>query len=244
MLPKIEVPTYDLELISNGKKIKFRPFLVKEEKILLMALESGDEKDILGAIKQILSNCVLTELDIDDLPLFDLQHIFLQLRSRSIGETIEVNLKHRNGVNSKGIECDGNQKIKIKIDEIKPTKKENFSPKIEFNSEMGIMMKYPTVETLSKVSTSENIGNSFDELFEVIVNSIDYIYLKDELYHRKEHKKEEFIEFLNNLNNDQFESIKNFFVNLPSISVNKKYRCSKCGIEENVVLSSLEDFFS
>lgn len=244
MLPKIDIPTYDLELVSTGEKIKFRPFLVKEEKILLMALESGDEKDILNAIKQILSNCILTKLEINDLPLFDLQYIFLQLRSRSIGETIEVNLKHKNGVNSKGIECDQIQKIKIKIDEIKPTKKKNFSPKIELNHEMGILMKFPTVETLSKVTVSQNMNNVFEDLFDVIVDSIDHIYLKDELYHRKDHKKEEFVEFLNNLNNDQFESIKNFFINLPSISVNKTYRCSKCGIEENVVLSSLEDFFS
>ena len=126
MLPKLNVPTFELNLISDDKKINFRPFLVKEEKILLMALESGQEKDILNAMKQILSNCILTEIDIDSLPLFDLQYIFLQLRARSVGEIIEINLKHRDGVNKKGDPCTGTQKIKLNIDEIKPTKNKNF----------------------------------------------------------------------------------------------------------------------
>jgi len=244
MLPKLNIPTYELKLVSNDKTIKYRPFLVKEEKILLMALESGDEKDILRAIRQILSNCLLTDLNVEHLPLFDLQYIFLQIRSRSIGETIEVNLKHKNNLNKNGESCDGTQKVKINIDEIKPVKNKENEPNIKLSKEMGIMMKYPTVELLGQVTNSTEMNGMIDDLFEVVIGSIDYIYHNDEIYHANEYKKEEITEFLNNLNSQQFDQIRSFFSTMPTIFVSKKYRCKKCGVEEEVVLSTLEDFFS
>jgi len=244
MLPKLNVPTFELNLISDDKKINFRPFLVKEEKILLMALESGQEKDILNAMKQILSNCILTEIDIDSLPLFDLQYIFLQLRARSVGEIIEINLKHRDGVNKKGDPCTGTQKIKLNIDEIKPTKNKNFNPKIKLTDDMGIMMKYPTVELLGKIESSKNMSDMFGSMFDIIIGSINYIYHNDDIFYKNDYKKEEISEFLSNLNTDQFEKIKDFFSNMPTISVKKQYVCKKCGVEEELELSSLEDFFS
>jgi hypothetical protein len=244
MLPKLDIPTYEISLVSNDQKIKFRPFLVKEEKILLMALESGQENDILRAIKQILQNCIITEINIDDLPLFDLQYIFLQLRARSVGETIEVRLRHRDGINKNGVECDGTQLIKINIDEIRPSKNKKLEPKIELSKDIGIVLKYPTVDILDKISTTSNTQGILDNTFEIVAESVDYIYEKDEIYHRKDHKKEEFVEFLNNLNSEQFEKIKEFFSNMPTMSLTKNYRCKKCGIDEELELKTLEDFFS
>lgn len=244
MLPKLDIPTHELTLVSNGQKITFRPFLVKEEKILLMALESSEEHEILRAIKQILNNCIISDLNIDELPLFDLQYIFLQLRARSVGETIEVNLRHRNGINKKGVECDGTQKIKLNIDEIKPTKSNKSISNIKLSSDIGVVLKYPTVEILSKISNKNENNVEVDDTFDIVAESIDHIYQKEEIYHRKDHKKEEFIEFLNTLNSEQFEKIRDFFSNMPTISVKKSYRCNKCGVEEELELKTLEDFFS
>ena len=245
-LPTVETPTYEIFLTSLDKNIKYRPFLVREEKILLMAIESNDEKEMYEAMKTILKNCILDKnINVETLPIFDVQFLFLQLRAKSVGEIAEVTLKHPNGKNKKGQDCDGIQPVNIDLNNIKPTIPENHSKVIRLSDSIGVSMTYPTLEFFKKIDDMQSEEKGVVEaLFDSIANSIEYIFQGEEIFYANEHSKEELLDFLNSLSNAQFEELRNFFSTMPSIQHKEQYTCPKCGSEEELILSTVEDFFA
>jgi hypothetical protein len=241
-LPKVDFPIYTMELLSNNKKIRFRPFLVKEQKLLLMATESEDNKDIIDTIKQICKNCILDDIDVESLPVFDLEYIFLNLRSRSVNEIVELQYRCNNKVKDEKNEekiCGSLEKFKINLLEIKPIKDENHSSKIMFSDTLGIVMKYPTFEMIENLK-----GNTEEEiLFELLAKCIDYVFDKDEIYYSKEYTQEELVEFIDNLQQKDLEKIQKFFETTPKIKHNLNFKCRKCNYEENIIIEGLQNFF-
>lgn len=242
MLPKIDVPLFNLTLPLSKKTIKFRPFLVKEEKILLMAMESGEEESILAAIKQIINNCCVDELNVDILPVTDLEFLFLNLRARSIGETIELQYKCNNKVVSDSGEekdCGGVVKFDLNLLTVKPESDPDHTNKIQLTEKMGIVMKYPNM----KIVESSDGENATERIMKVLMNCVDYIYDAETVYYRKDIEDKELVEFLENLNRDQFAKIQNFFDTMPKVKTHLDFKCIKCGYEEKVLVEGIQNFF-
>jgi hypothetical protein len=243
-LPKIDVPTYETTLISSGKKVKYRPFLVKEQKLFLMASQSTDEKETVDVVKQVLNNCILSDIDVDDLPTFDLEHLFMQLRARSVGEVVNLKYNCNNTVkDDKGEDkvCGGLVKFDLNILDIKPTIDPEHSNKIAITDKLGIVMKYPT---LGMVKNFDNLqSESIDTIMDVIVSCIDFIYDADQMYYAKDSTKEELMEFVDNLQQDDLEKIQKFFTTMPKISKPLDFKCGKCGYEEKIVVEGIQNFF-
>jgi len=243
-LPKIDVPTYETTLISSGKKVKYRPFLVKEQKLFLMASQSNDEKETINVVKQVLNNCIISDIDVDDLPTFDLEHLFMQLRARSVGEVVNLKYNCNNIVkDDKGEDkpCGGLVKFDLNILDIKPTIDKDHNNKIEITDKLGIVMKYPT---LGMVKNFDNLqSESIDTIMDVIVNCIDFIYDDEQMYYAKDSTKEELMEFVDNLQQDDLEKIQKFFTTMPKISKPLDFKCGKCGYEEKIVVEGIQNFF-
>jgi hypothetical protein len=244
MLPKIDVPVYDLKLLSTGKKIKFRPFTVKEEKLFLMAAEAGDTKSIVDATKQVINNCIISDVDVEDLPLFEIENIFLQLRSKSIGEV--VNLRYRcnnkifNDETKEEKNCNNVVELDVNISDILPkydSKKTN--NKIEITDTIGVVLKYPNLKTVEEYDEEDENKN----ILETIVSCIEYIYDKDNIYYAKDTKKEEMVEFVESMQTKDLEKFKDFFESVPKIEKNVHFKCNKCGYEEEVLVEGIESFF-
>lgn len=243
MLPKIDVPVHNLTLPISKKSIKFRPFLVKEEKILLMAMESGEEDTVLNAIKQIVNNCCLDQLNVEDLPVTDLEFIFLNLRARSIGEVVELQYKCNNKVKSESgeeKECGGLVKFDLNLLTLKPEINPDHSQKIELTENMGIVMKYPSMKSLENANVGEN---NTERIMKVLMNCVDYIYDAETVYYRKDITDKELTEFMEGLNRQQFEKIQKFFDTLPKLKTNLDFKCAKCGYEEKILLEGIQSFF-
>lgn len=240
MLPKIETPIYKLTIPLTKKKITFRPFLVKEEKILLMAVESNDEDSILTAIKQIIKNCVVEDINIDSLPMADLEFVFLNLRARSIGETIELQYKCNNKVGATLVPCGNVIKYEVNILDIKPEIKETHTNKIELTDSLGIVFKYPSLEMYHELNKEKS---EFELLLDIIINSIEFIYNDDSIFYPKDTTQEELKEFIENLSKKQFEKVQEFFNTIPKISTKIKFECSKCGYCEEIIVEGMQNFF-
>lgn len=236
-LPRIDSPTYDLKLPLTKQIVKFRPFLVKEQKILLMAVESGDSTFTKDNIKQILKNCCLSEINIDKLPIVDIEFFFINLRARSVGEHIETKYRCNNSPN--GIDpcnsiIDVNfNLLEINVDEV------DVVDKIELTPTIGIKMKYPTYNAIEKLDANkDNAALAFD----FILNCIDYIYDDSKVYYAKETSKEDLNNFLESLSIDQFSKIEKFFQNLPKLEKKIDVTCPACGFNHNIVIQGLENF--
>jgi hypothetical protein len=217
-LPKIKSPIYELSLYSTKKNYKYRPFLVKEQKILLMAVESQDPKEMLRAIKQIIINCSIDEINVEKLPMFDLEYFFLRLRGKSIGEEIELKLTHPTGLNSKGEMCEFSTPYKLNIMEVEVEVSDKHTNKIVLDKEssIGVVLKYPTMSMADKLQT-ENKKNQFDTIQDVVIESIDYIFDNENVYPSNESTKSELIEFINGLSQEQFAKITEFFNTMPKL---------------------------
>jgi hypothetical protein len=242
MLPKIDVPIYTVDLISTGKTVRFRPFLVKEQKLFLMASESEDPKEMINVIRQVLKNCILDEIDIDNLPTFDLEYLFMSLRARSVEEVVELKYKCNNLVkNSKNeeVNCDGSVSYKINILEIQPTKHSTHKNKIQITENLGICFKYPTFEMIQKYEQmSEN-----EMMVKVLVDCIDYIYDKENIYYSKDSSAQELEEFVDNLQQKDLEKFKEFFDTMPEIKKDVHFKCPKCSYEEDITIKGMQSFF-
>jgi hypothetical protein len=241
-LPRLDVPIYEIKLISTGKTIRYRPFLVKEQKLFLMASESNDQVDTLKTIRQVLRNCILDDVDVDNLPTFELEWIFLHLRAKSVEEIVQLKYKCNNKLaNEEGIEvqCKGVVEFDLNLMEIEPTKNPTHTNKIKITENLGICMKYPTIELVEKYEnmTKEKV------MLEVLVDCIDYIYDKDNIYYSKDNTKEELQEFIDNLQQKDLEKIKTFFETVPEIKKLLHFKCPKCGYEEDIVVKGLQNFF-
>ena len=234
-LPQVALPTYELTVPSTGKKLKFRPFVVKEEKLLLLALESKDEKNIEDSVKQLLKGCIQSRVKIDDLPIFDLEFIFLQIRAVSVGEIIEMNVTCKDDNETK-------VKYNLNLAEVKVNFPEGHSKKIELSKKMGIVMKYPSMNEFIKTSI---IGSALDadNVLEVIAGCIDQIYDGEEVYDSSTTTKKEFVEFVEGLTNAQFEELQKFFETAPSLSHTFSVTNPNTGKESEFIIEGLASFF-
>jgi hypothetical protein len=236
-LPKIDAPVYELDLPLSKKHIRFRPFLVKEQRNLMMALESDDKGNIEKNVRQVLHNCTLTEgIEIDDLPILDVEYYFLQLRARSVGEVVENKYKCENLVDEKP--CGNLMESNLNLLDIKVNMPENQSDVIQLNDKLSIKLKYPEFSILSA-----DISSATDLAFSMIVNSIEYIFDGEQYYYAKESSPEELTEFVESLNQQQFSKIEDFFSNLPTLNKNIQIDCNKCGFHHTIEVEGLESFF-
>lgn len=242
MLPKIDVPIYTVKLLSTGKPVRFRPFTVKEEKLFLMTNETDDVKAILETTKQVLNNCILDEVDIENLPMFDIENIFLNIRARSVGEIIKLNYKCNNIVtNEKGEDskCDNLVNIELNVLEIKPEENNQHDKKIVISENVGIVMKYPSFKLFENV----NLSDDPNSIIETALKCIDYIYDKDNIYYSKDIPKQELDEFIDSLQSKDLEKIKKFFETMPKLKKQVHFKCKKCEYEENINVEGIESFF-
>ena len=236
-LPKIATPTYELVLPSTGKKIKYRPFLVKEEKILILALESEDTKQITNAIKTILKSCISTRgIKVEDLPTFDIEYIFLNIRGKSVGESIEVL-----------VTCpdDGETQVerKIYIDEIQVEKDEKHSPDIKLDHSLTLRMKYPSLNEFIQNNFSISDENTLQASMDIIASCIDVVYSEDESWAAADCTKKELNEWLETLNTNQFKQVEEFFETMPKLSHTVKVTNPKTKVESEVTMEGLTSFF-
>ena len=237
-LPKLNVPVYDAVLPSTEKVIKYRPFLVKEEKILLTALEADETKALSAAVKQIVNNCVQGELDVDKLPTFDIEYLFLRLRAKSVGEKVTVGLRPWGCPNNEGKLCENSTSIEINLEEVKVHKDKASSPKIMLDDKIGIKMKYPDINAISLTGTSSEAAG-----MDIIKDCVDMIFSGENVWERNTISDEELDEFIDSLNSQQFKLIKDFFDNMPVLKHTVKYKCETCKEEKETTLQGLNSFF-
>jgi hypothetical protein len=238
-LPKIDSPVYELTLPMSKKQVRFRPFLVKEQRNLMMAMESSDKSTIEKNIKQVLHNCTLTtNIDIDDLPIIDIEYYFIQLRARSVGEVVENKYRCENPVD--GDPCGNLMEIKMNLLDIQITESGEDKSEIQLTDKIMIKLAYPKFSALDTITDSESPSHV---AFEMIINSIEHIFDGDEFYYAKETSKEELIEFIESLNQEQFSRIEEFFDDLPTLNKKVEVDCKKCGFHHTIEVEGLENFF-
>ena len=237
-LPTITTPSYELELPSTGKRIKYRPFLVKEEKLLVLALETENTKDISTAIKTVLKNCIQSRgVKIDKLPTFDIEFLFLNIRGKSVGEEIEVNLiAPDDEVTS--------VPVTINIDDIKISKKKDHTNKIKLDESLMMEMKYPSLDEFVKNNFDFDGEVDMDQSFDLIASCIDKIYNEEEVWSTADCTKKEVKEFLEQMNSMQFKEIEKFFETMPKLSHSVTFTNPKTKVESTVVLEGLSSFFA
>ena len=236
-LPKIATPTYELELPSTEQPVNYRPFLVKEEKLLVLALESEDTKQITTAIKTVLKSCVLTKgVKVESLPTFDIEFLFLHIRGKSVGEEIEVN-----------ITCPDDEKtqvpITLNLDDIKVQKNDNHNNQIKLDDNLMMELKYPSLDQFIKNNFDFDEKNQMEQSFDLIGTCIDKIYNEEEVWATADCTKKEIKEFLESMNSSQFKEIENFFETMPKLSHTIKVTNPKTKVESEVVLEGLASFF-
>ena len=237
-LPTIATPTYELELPSTGKKISYRPFLVKEEKLLVLALESEDVREISNAIKAVLKNCILTKgVKVETLPTFDIEYLFLNIRGKSVGEEVEVNI----------IAPDDGETtipITIAIDEIKVVKNKKHTNKIKLDDSLMMELKYPSLDQFIKNNFDFGTDVSIDQSFDLIASCIDKIYSEEEVWTASDVTKKELVDFLEQMNSIQFKEVEKFFTTMPKLSHEITVKNPKTEVESAVVLEGLSSFFA
>ena len=237
-LPKIATPTYELELPSTGDTIKYRPFLVKEEKLLVIALESEDTKQITTAIKSVIKSCVLTKgIKVEQLPTFDIEFLFLNIRGKSVGEELEVN-----------VICpdDGETQVPVTInlDDIQVQKSEEHNKQVKLDDNLMMEMKYPSLEQFIKSNFDFSEGNQMDQSFQLIATCIDKIYSEEEVWAAADCTKKEVNDFLDSMNSSQFKGIEKFFETMPKLSHTVKVKNPETKVESEVVIEGLASFFA
>ena len=237
-LPKIATPTYELELPSTGQNIKYRPFLVKEEKLLVIALESEDTKQITNAIKTVIKNCIETKnIKVESLPTFDIEFLFLNIRGKSVGEEIEVN-----------VICpdDGETSvaIKINVDDIQVQRNDKHIKQIKLDENLMMEMKYPSLDQFIKNNFDLSSNNAMEQSFELVASCVDKIYNEDEHWSASDVTKKELMDFLDQMNSNQFKQIEKFFETMPKLSHTVKVKNPTTEVESDVVLEGLSSFFA
>ena len=235
-LPKLGVPTYELKLPSTGKNIKYRPFLVKEEKLLLLAMESEDEKEVVNAVKSLLKNCVISRIKVDQLPSFDLEYIFLKIRAAAVSEIIELTVTCTDDNTT-------TTTARINLSDVEVVKPEGHSNKIMLDDETGLILKYPSMDRfiesqfLDKDLTTEKV-------FDFIAEHIDSIFQGDEVFDSSTTTKKEFRTFVESLTSKQFEEIQNFYESMPKLSHTFTVVNPNTGVECEYTVEGLQSFFA
>ena len=234
-LPKISTPTYELTIPSSQRKIKYRPFLVKEEKILIIAMESQDDKQIAQAVKDVLGSCILTKgISIDKLSTFDIEYLFLNIRGKSVGETVEVL-----------VTCPDDNKTKVPVvvnlDEIQVIRSENHSADISLDGNLSMRMKYPSMGEF--VKSNFNVEMKVDDTFDMVCSCIEQVYSEEESWAAADCTKKELLEFLEQLDSSQFKKIETFFETMPKLSHTFKVTNPNTKVESDITLEGLNAFF-
>ena len=235
VLPQVVLPTYELTIPSNGKKIKYRPFVVKEEKLLLLALETEDEKEIEKSVKVLLKNCIQSRVKLEDLAMFDLEYIFLKIRAVSVGEIVQMN-----------VTCKDDEKTQVRytlnLAEVEVTKPEGHNPKIMLTDELGVIMKYPA---WTEFVNGSIMGKSptADGIVETVAGCIDQIFDKEDVYDSATTTKKEFIQFVEGLTNTQFEKIQEFFESIPVLEHKFTVKNPNTGVDSEFTINGLTNFF-
>ena len=236
-LPRITTPIYELEIPSLKKKIRYRPFLVKEEKILIIALESEDSKQIANAVKTVISNCILSKgIKVEDLSTFDIEYLFLNIRGKSVGETVDVL-----------ITCPDDETtqvpMSINLDEINVEENPKHSRDIKLDDTLTLRMRYPSMTEFIKNNFDSGDGVSVDDTFDLIISCIEQIYSEEESWTASDSTKKELLEFVEQLSSKQFKEVEKFFETMPKLSHTIKIKNPKTGVESEVVLEGLSAFF-
>ena len=238
-LPTVATPTYELKLPSSNKKIKYRPFLVKEEKVLIIALESKSQFEITNAVKDVLKQCILTKgIDVDELPTFDIEYIFLNIRAKSIGEAIKVR-----------VTCpdDGETEIPVTVyvDEIKVVKSKDHKTDIVLDDKMTLRMKYPSINQFIETNfdTEEESQTTVDKTFQLIADCMDTVYTKEDAWDSKDYSPNERLEFIEQLSSKQFKQVEKFFATMPKLSHTIEVTNPNTKKKSKIVLEGLSDFF-
>ena len=236
-LPKLNTPTYELTLPSSNRKVKYRPFLVKEEKILLIAMESEDEKEMQNAVKQILKNCILTRgISVDKLAVFDIEYLFLNIRGKSVGEEITLN-----------IVCPDDEKteveVAVNVEDVKIQKSDKHDPVIQLTDQVGIVMKYPSMEMFVKNNITGENQQKVDTIFDMTIDCISQVVEGEDVLESKSFSKKEMLEFVETFDTQQFQKIQDFFETMPKLSHTIKVLNPKTNVESEVVIEGLSSFF-
>ena len=229
-LPIMTTPSFTTVIPSTGKEVEFRPFLVKEEKILLMALEGGDAIEMVKAINKIIDACLITEVDLNKLSTFDTEHLFLQIRGKSVGEVIEMRVRHTDDDE----ECKHVQSVMVNLEDVKPNG-DIKDGKIELTDEIGIKLRYPTMNDIELLDDD-------DSLYDIINSCVEYVYDKDNVY--SDFTKEELSNWIDNLNQSQFTKISEFMESIPKLSYEIKWKCDSCGKDDSIIVEGLQSFFT
>ena len=242
-LPKLNTALHTLTLPSTGKEIKFRPFLVKEEKILMMAVESGKSEDMVASLRQIIDSCVQDDLIINDLPMFDIEYIFLQLRARSVGDklTISYSIPDNPCEKAKAINCEFS--VEINVDDIEIEKDETHTDLIDITDDIKVKMRYPKIEMSTHLIGLE--GKALvDMTFRMVGNSIEYIMEGEEMHSTTDYTEKEIDEFIQSLSSGQFRDLQTFFNTMPKLRKEVEGVCQSCGKKNTRVLEGMADFFA
>lgn len=238
-LPRIDAPTYEVTLPVSKKQVRFRPFLVKEQKILLMAMESNDKNEVENNVHQIIQNCIMSnDINIEDLPIADIEFFFLQLRARSVGEVVDTRYKCEHDVG--GQPCGNIMKTSFNILDLKVQFPEQVANDIRLTDTIGIKMRYPTFKVTKRIQKEDSVTKT---AFELILDCIEYIYDADAIYYTNETSREEMMAFLESLTKSQFEKIEKFIDSMPKMNKKIEMKCGKCGFEHEIDLEGLESFF-
>lgn len=237
-LPKIDHPIVEIELQSLGRKLRFRPFLVKEEKLLLIAKESNDPNEIRLAITQMIQNCALDEVNVEALPLFDIEMLFLKLRAKSVGESVKLVFNCKNEIDGKV--CDTDTDYNLNLENIHFEVPEGHDPKIMITDKVGIKLKYPSLDDVISFDTKTD---TVDLIVNLIADNIEYIFDMESIYKPEEAPREQLIEFLSNLTTENITKIQEFFTSSPKVVLDDTVKCKKCGFEHKLHAENLLDFF-
>ena len=240
-LPKVTAPTFELQLISQEKKVKYRPFLVKEEKILLIALENGSDADISATLKSVLKSCVISRgIDIDKLPSFELEYLFLNIRGKSIGESVELLVTCQDDNETK-------VPLTVKMSDIKLEVPKGHTDMIKLNNDINIKMRYPSMQQFldnNFIVSDMDGADRIDKAFDAVVDCIDTIFTVDEAWSADDCTKKELTKFIEQLNSNQFAEIENFFATMPKLQYKTTVKNPKTKKESEVVIEGLSNFFA
>lgn len=235
-LPVLNTPTYELVIPSTKKKIKYRPFLVKEEKALLIAQQSEDENTMINTLKSVISTCTFDKVDVETLAVFDIEYIFCQIRSKSVGEIAEVSYSCLNCKDPKG-----NVKLNVDLSAMQVEHNKDHSSKIQLFDDVGVKMKYPTLSLLKRINESKSLD--VDTIFDIVIDCIDSIYTDDEVFNAAEQTREELENFINGLTKEHFIKIESFFETMPKFYKDLEWDCPNCNYHHKVTIRGIESFF-
>ena len=234
-LPRLESIKYTLTIPSTQEEIEYRPYLVKEEKILMVALETQDQKQMMIGLRDVILSCTEGRVNVEKLPLFDMEYIFLKIRSKSVGEVSKIGIKCN--------KCDSTNKVEIDLESVEVNGKVEREHKIELTADIGMMLKYPLVGAIKKQMTGSNKKSDNDNAMATVIASIDYIYDKDSMYSASDETTKNLVEFIDSLTSEQFLKITKFFENMPKLEHNIKFKCQDCKKNNDIHVEGLQSFF-